>query len=338
MPGAHVRQLIQRQVHAWEIALPLATPLPFSGPYVFSGSGSSFYLAQTATYFALSLGLEARAVPSTDIMLEPEIALRGQGTLIIISRSGTTTEALWASEQARNSHWPVVAVSCHSQSPLVAHADHAIVSPQGEDNTIVMVQSFSSMLYLLQRVLALTAGNNLYGSDDLHLVTSVFDQASTAVDSLFDANLPRRLYVLGGGVRYGIAQEGALKAQEMSNQCAMAYVPLEFRHGPWGSVKSDDVIVMLGQTRHRRWETELGCELMQRTPHVIGIAQKEWFTSAFLHPKVFLPSTWPDAALGPVSLIPLQTLAWQWTMALGKDPDNPSNITRVVELHDTQFP
>lgn len=94
MRGTQVYHLIQHQAAAWQAALPWAQPLPCSGPYVFSGSGSSYYLAQTAAHYALSLGIEARAVASTDLILEPEIALRGTGCLIIISRSGTDRKSV----------------------------------------------------------------------------------------------------------------------------------------------------------------------------------------------------------------------------------------------------
>ena len=37
---------------------------------------------------------------------------------------------------------------------------------------------------------------------------------------------------LGSGPLYGIAQEGALKLQEMSLSYTQAYHPMEYRHGP----------------------------------------------------------------------------------------------------------
>ena len=336
MQGTEVFDLIQHQASAWQAALPFAESLPGPGPYVFSGSGSSHYLAQIAAHFALTLGVEARAVASSDIILEPEIALRGTGTLIVISRSGTTTEALWAATQGKERHWMVIALSCHADSPLVQASHSALISPQGEDHTVVMIQSFSSMLLLLQNSLLQTMGQAGMPSQPFRFVDDVFRQTVEALPQIFERHPPRRIYVLGSGIRYGIAQEGALKAQEMSNECAMAYAPMEFRHGPWGSVTPEDVVVILGQTRHRSTEHDVVADLLQRTNKVMVIAQREWFESNSLYPRVILPPDWSDVTLGPLAIIPLQILAWQWTINVGKDPDHPANITQVVQLHDRQ--
>lgn len=314
-----------------------AQSLPAPGPYVFAGSGSSYYLAEVVATLALHLGLSARAVPSTDIVLEPEIALRGEGHLIVISRSGTTTEALWALDQAK-SHggWTTTAVTCHRESPLAHAADQTLLSPAGEDETVVMVKSFTSMLMLLQETLYQTGGLPPIG-DLGPFAGPVFQAAQDWAKDM--AHLPPdRLYVLGSGVRFGIAQEGALKAQEMSNRPASAYAPLEFRHGPWGSVTDRDVIVLLGQSRHRALESILAKDLMARTPRVLVIAQPDWFEERWTSSTILLPREVDDRLLGPLALIPLQYLAWQWTMAIGKDPDHPANITQVVRLDPMDAP
>ncbi len=333
MQGTQVLDLIQHQSSAWQATLSRTIQFPDSDPYVFCGSGSSYYLAQIAAHFALSLGFEARAVASTDVILDPDIALRGKGTLIVISRSGTTTEALWAASEGQARHWTVIGVSCHADSPLVLAADQALISPQGEDHTIVMIQSFSSMLFLLQNSLRRTAQPQDLATPDIRGVDDLVQQTLTLVPPLFES-LPRRLYLLGSGARHGIAQEGALKAQEMSNQCALAYSSMEFRHGPWGSLTPEDMVIVLGQTRHRQWEHAVVNDLLSRTGKVMVIAQPEWFDRHSAYPALVLPATWPDLALGPLAIIPLQFFAWKWTIMVGKDPDHPANITQVVHLDD----
>ena len=336
MQGTKVFDLIQRQASAWQNTIAYTTSLPEAQPYVFCGSGSSYYLAQIAAHFALSLGFEARATASTDVILEPELTLRGKGTLIVISRSGTTTEALWAASRGKERGWHVIALSCHAESPLVQAADEALISLEGEDHTIVMIQSFSSMLFLLQNSLLFTAQRTVMPAQINRVADDVMQQALSVFPSLFEPSLPRRLYVLGSGTRHGVAQEGALKTQEMSNHCALAYSPMEFRHGPWGSLTSDDIVVVLGQARHRRWEQVVVKDLLSRTDKVIVIAQQEWTDVYNEPPAIILPSTWSDKALGPLAIIPLQILAWKWTIMVGKDPDHPANITQVVQLDDSE--
>lgn len=333
MSGEKVWQLISHQSEAWRDAEPQARSFEGRGPLVFSGSGSSYYLAQVAAEWALRLGLEARTVPSTEIVLEPETALRGEGHLVVISRSGTTTEALWALEKATGRPgWSTTAVSCHDESPLAQKAGHALISPSGEDHTVVMIQSFTSMLVLLQHSLEETVGQHLTGDLGQHL-GDILDRTKPSLQDVAESP-PRRLYILGSGVRYGIAEEGALKAQEMSNHPASAYAPLEFRHGPWGSVTPQDLVVILGQTRHRSLEFDLFQDLTSRTPRIAVVAQPEWWGGRDQRQAILLPESPDDRTQGPLALVPLQLIAWQWTVATGKDPDRPANITQVVRLDD----
>lgn len=327
MKGTHVLNVIRTQGKAWQ-ALAEPHKLSGQGQMVFAGSGSSYYLAQVAAYVALLLGLEAKAVPSAEIVSEADVCLKGRGRLILISRSGTTTEALLAAHQAsRRDGWHIIAVTCHPDSPLAEAAHQVLASPLGEDDTVVMVRSFTSMLLLLQAALTEELPKQLANQVDPLLASSEPLVKTIAHDP------PRRLYVLGAQVRHGIAQEAALKAQEMSNQPAWAYHPLEFRHGPWGSVTPKDVVVLLGQPRYVDLERALVRDLKERTPGVAVIAQKSWFDGDPGEWDMTLPEDYPDWYLGPLALVPLQYLAWQWTIAVGQDPDHPANLTEVVRLN-----
>jgi glucosamine--fructose-6-phosphate aminotransferase (isomerizing) len=145
--------------------------------------------------------------------------------------------------------------------------------------------------------------------------------------------VPRRVYVLGAGIRYGIALEGTLKSLEMSNQNVSAYGPLEFRHGPWGSVTADDLVVILGQSRYAAHERQVLRDLAQRTPHLVVVAQPAWFgDESWPARMVQLPDSVDDLWSGPLAVLPLQWLGFYWALAVGQDPDAPKNLTPVVDL------
>lgn len=333
MRGSFVKALIESQDEAWKPALAQAETLKFPGPYLFIGSGTSYYLAQVAAAFGERFGLKVSARPTQDIILEPSIVLKDVSTVVIISRSGTTSEALWAMKQTRILGKNVVAVTCVASSSLALSADQCLVSPEGDDDTVVMIRSFSSMLLLLQASIQLTM-NGTHHMDELSREFETVLEESKSIGKLFESSPPTRLYILGSGVRYGIAQEGALKAQEMSGQYAIAFHSLEFRHGPWGSVSADDAVVILGQSSMATHETNLASQLLQRTPNVIVVAQKSWQATGALPVKFIpLPSNLDDLGLGPLAEVPLQWFAWMWSIQVGRNPDVPNNITKVVELH-----
>ena len=154
------------------------------------------------------------------------------------------------------------------------------------------------------------------------------------IEKLVQAS-PRRLYILGAGARYGIALEGALKSLEMANENAYAFGPLEFRHGPWGSVSDDDLIVVLGQTVYARHERQIVQDLAQRTSRLLVIAHESWFDQAPGIPghRLVLPGKGDDLWMGPLAVIPLQWIGWHWAVNTGRNPDAPRDLTAVVDLN-----
>src|SRR5678815_2893193 len=90
---------IKSQSEAWQNALDVAnaSSLPHAAGYeqvIFTGCGSTYYLslAAAALYQELT-GRAARAVPASEMLLNPQIVVRENvpQLLVAISRSGTTT-------------------------------------------------------------------------------------------------------------------------------------------------------------------------------------------------------------------------------------------------------
>src|SRR5258707_2048527 len=145
---------------------------------VVTGAGSSYYLAQVvAAAGRAALRRPIIAAPLSELILRPDgvlvagAATGGGGTgggvtgqsatrepVVIISRSGSTSEAISVAERMRTAGHPTVAVTCRPDSPLAALADVTLVSPAGDEAAIVMTRSFASMLALLLDVMAIVGG------------------------------------------------------------------------------------------------------------------------------------------------------------------------------------
>lgn len=325
--GELVSRLIREQAAAWGPARAAARPMFAAGQRVLVvGSGTSYYLAEVAAEVGRRIGLHVESRAAGDVALEPDVNLAGVDRLIIISRSGSTTEATWALDEAKRRGIRTVGVTCQAESPLAQGADERLVSPVGEDDTVVMIRSFTSMLVLLQTSM---------GAPDADLA-SYADGVLRAAEEGTAAwrSSPRRAYLLGAGPRLGVVHEGALKAQEMSGRPAYGYSPLEFRHGPRGSVTSSDVVVLVGQTLSARHEYGVLEDLARQGPEIWVVAQAAWWGAAGDAPvvrrRVVLPDRVPDLVLGPLAIIPLQWIAWQMAIMNGRDPDHPENLEKVV--------
>ena len=289
---------------------------------VFSGAGSSYYLAQAMAWAWRELvGRRAVAVPLSELLLRPRFALGPTDAacaFVIISRSGTTSEAVAAAHWARSTGAATLGVTCRAASPLAQALDEALVSPDGDEAAIVMTRSFTSMLAGLLGVAVALSGDAAV-QRDLGTLPALFDAQDGELTSAWRLATQSwsRVVVLGGGARLGIAREACLKIIETSQLDASAYEPLEFRHGPISMCEPGVLVIgLLGDSAaedERRVLEEcaaLGATIWAPDP------------GTSLHPLLRLPLLMP----------PLQALALGIAVRRGRDPDRPRHLTQVVLL------
>ena len=294
---------------------------------VITGAGSSLYIAQVAAFsMREQANTPAEAQPLSEVLLRPDAVFAGQALadqpLIVVSRSGTTTEALEVLKAARERGQFTVAVTCRPQAPMAALADAALTLPQGDDEAIVMTRSFVSQTSLLMR-LGARLGDRAFATD-LDAMPARWPETAPFIEQAFElaATRPSRLVVLGAGAAYGIANEAVLKATETAQVPASAYHPLEFRHGPI-SVCEPGVIVagVLGgptEAIERRVLDESAA--LGASPFVLGSGGP----GAGLHPTARLP----------LAMHVLQALAFGIAVDRGLDLAAPRHLEQVVVIAD----
>ena len=324
---------------AGEVAARL---LASSERVVVTGAGSSYYLAATAAAVArAALHLPYVAVPLSEVLLRPAgVFVARQSTaepVIVISRSGSTSEAVAVVEVARAAGHPTIAVTCRDDSPVAQLADVTLVSPAGNERAVVMTRSFGSMLALLLRVIARLGGDDRLATD-LGRAMDRWPEALAAAER--GRELGRRdwsrIVILGGGPRYGIAAEWGLKLLETSQVPTLAYEPLEFRHGPIsvcepgvlvvGLVGGDgaaDEVRVLHETRRLGASTWLIAGDPSEVGDVDGVTDHA--VDLVGHGLA------PEARL-PLLLTPGHALALAVALTRGRDPDAPRHLGQVVIL------
>jgi glucosamine--fructose-6-phosphate aminotransferase (isomerizing) len=257
--------------------------------------------------------------------------------LLAVSRSGTTTETLQALERFRETYGgPVLAVTCYPQSPLSQQANFALATPGGQEQSVAQTRSFTSMLLLTQALAAALASDEEM-LERLHRLPNALEDLVARLGDLpqrlgVDQDI-ERIFFLGGGPLYGLANEAMLKTKEMSLSYAEAYHPLEFRHGPMSMVNEHTLVVGLlsdtGLTEELRVLEEMQ-GLGARTLALVEDASV--FTDWQADHLVELRSGLSEWERGPLYLPVLQRMAYHRAIAKELDPDRPSNLTAVVEL------
>ena len=316
----------------------VGTLLASADRVVMTGAGSSFYLAEVAAAVAReTTGRLAIATPLSELILRPTGVL-GPGptdrqVVVVISRSGSTSEAVEVVERMRAAGHPTVAVTCRGNSPLAARAQRVLVSPAGNESAIVMTRSFASMLALLLRVIAGTAPDRRLATD-LDRMPDRWPEAVAAADvGLRLGSVDHsRIVVLGGGPAAGIAAEWCLKLTETSQVVTNAYEPLEFRHGPISVCEPGVLVVgLIGgpgaqeEGRVLREAGGYGAEtwlIGREADDDRGLAGWISLVGSDLHPWARLP----------LLVYPAHALALRLALARGCDPDSPRHLGQVVIL------
>jgi len=305
------------------------------------GCGSSYYVALAAAATISSLTkVPARAIPASEILLYPDLALAPakDWVPVLISRSGRTSEVLQATELLAARKFPTLAITCAPNQRLEKMATLTVSLPSADEQSTVMTRSFSSMLLTLQALAAVLAGDANF--------SAALDQMPGAAQAS-GVELPRRIrefvhahsfddYVcLGQGPFYGLACEYALKVMEMSLSYAQSFHTLEFRHGPKSIVNPETLLVFFLSEGGYEAESELLGEMKSLGATILAVANRaDARVRGAADLVVELSLDLPELARLALALLPGQLLGLYTGLHKGLDPDTPRNLSRVVTLEN----
>ena len=309
---------------------------------VITGAGSSYYLAQAVAAVARPvLRRSVIAAPLSELILRPEGVLAEAASaghanrepVVIISRSGSTSEAIDVVERMRATGRPTVAVTCRADSPLAALADVTLVSPEGDERAIVMTRSFASMLSLLLRVVA-SVGDDGSLAADLGRLPRHWHEATAAADigRRLGGSDWSRIVVLGGGPALGIAMEWGLKLTETSQVPTNAYEPLEFRHGPVSVCEPGMLVVGLIGGPGAPDEVAVVEQAARLGASTWLIARDQGETQGSTGEVSLVGGGLDPSARLPLLVHPAHALALSLALTRGRDPDAPRHLSQVVIL------
>lgn len=353
-PGHHTLEEILSQAHIWsetERHLREAHTLEhladiFSprSPWLFVGCGSSYYLSRLiAALWTKHFYIPATGVPASELLFAPEETLRriGAEQIVLMSRSGETTEVLRAAELLQN-HKTIqtLGVTCNANGPLEKLCSHSLKFTWADEKSTVMTRSFTAILLAFQRLALQFIGDNRLSSALDRLPAEGQTWIGKNAKKIQDFGAKRKFadYIfLGQGVHYWLANEAALKITEMSASYAQVYHSLEFRHGPRSIAGPQTLITIFVSDAAAEAEAVLASELKALGAAVCLIvngATPEMKKSADLLIELALDG--PEFARYAVSAIPAHLLGTATGLRKGLNPDAPPNLTRAVVLDSSR--
>src|SRR6516225_7666686 len=233
--GGQTEQEIASQPACWrrvgELAADAAGSLPARGERVaVVGCGTSWFIAQ-----AYAAAREESGHGETDAFAASEMPRgRRYDRLLVLSRSGTTTEVLQLLDQVRGAI-PSVVITADPLGPVAGAADEVIDLGFADEESVVQTRFATSELALLRAHLGHDPG-----------------PAADAAERVLAAPLAPEMLAadqftfLGTGWTYGLANEAALKLREAAGLWTEAYPAMEYRHGPVAVTGERSVVWLFG--------------------------------------------------------------------------------------------
>ncbi|HEX5422305.1 MAG TPA: SIS domain-containing protein [Candidatus Acidoferrales bacterium] len=271
--------------------------------------------------------------------------------VILISQSGETADTIAAQREALNRGAQTVAISNVAESTITREATSALVTFAGPEKAIPATKSFTAqltILYLFSLFLARRRGRLTSEVTRSHLarLCAIPDCVERSL-SKWDADTEEcaRLYrdaraflLLGRGVHYAIAREGALKLKELSYVQAEGLPAGELRHGPNALVDGTLGVIALA-TRDAadpdsvlRYQKTVGVleYVKKHGGHAIAVATEGDREIARVADRVLFVPAASELLLPIIEVVPLQLFAYHFAVQSGSDVDAPRNLVKAV--------
>jgi len=345
--GIHTLAEIRTQPECWPEAFEkiekagerLARMWKSAEEVVFSGCGSGFNIACAVAPYAQKVSDKTcRAVQASELTVNPQCCLnKKRKTLVmVISRSGRTTESVMALEMAKKCGADTIALVCFGDSAMAKIADVPLVLERAVEKSVTTTRSFTAMVltgyYLAEYFSGKTEQCRTFKrlSELARKRMQAFEELGNKISQ--DADV-RKYAFLGTGPYYGLAREAQLKVKEMVLLPSDSYVSLDYQHGPMSNVDKNMLVSILSSDAGRKYDAALTVNMKKLGGKVLVLCDKAdaglaGHADYLMELKTGLADGIRDVLYMPI----LQFMAYYKSLAVGCDPDNPRNLSYYVAL------
>lgn len=328
--------------------------LPFEAPFDWkalsrlsiSACGTAYYAGLTAKYWFEKL---ARLPVEIDVASEfryREAPLPKDGLALFVSQSGETADTLACLRYARQEGQHVLSVVNVPTSTIARESDAVAPTLAGPEIGVASTKAFTCQLTALAS-LALAAararGTLLEAEEaryvrELIALPGLMAQALTLEPEI--EKLARKLskardvLYLGRGTSFPMALEGALKLKEISYIHAEGYPAGELKHGPIALIDEDMPVIVIAphDTLFEKTASNMQ-EVAARGGRIILITDAKGAAECGIEPEVTIVMPDMDPLFAPiVYAVPIQMIAYQTAVFMGKDVDQPRNLAKSVTV------
>lgn len=291
------------------------------------------------------LGIPVEASYSSEFYSD-ELSIDDSNLVIVLSQSGETADTLSALREAKKSNASVIAITNTEGSTVSRKADSTIYTKAGPEMAVASTKAYTSQLTaLLLLAIWLTEKRDGPGASKIPMlleslkklpgdVESTLIMTQDAIDQFAQVTFDQEhLFLIGRGLDFVLALEGALKLQEVAYIHADAYAAGELKHGTMALITPGVPVIVLA-TQQLVMDKMISNikEVKARDAFVIGITTVgDELIGEEVDQVMYIPETHPY--LMPIlAAIPLQLLAYYSGIVRGHDVDRPRNVAKSLTV------
>lgn len=292
----------------------------------------------------------ARLMVEIDVASEfryREIPLSPRSAALFISQSGETADTLASLRYCKAQGLRIGAVVNTRESTIAREADAIFPILAGPEIGVASTKAFTCQLAVLA-ALAIGAGKargTITNDEEQGLVKSlvalprlmrqVLNDIKPKIEHLSrELSNSRDVIYLGRGTSFPLAMEGALKLKEVSYIHAEGYAAGELKHGPIALIDQNMPVIVVAP--HDRFFDKTASNIQEvaaRGGRIILITDEMGASISKLPTMhtIVLPNV--DEIIAPMIFsLPLQLLAYQTAVVMGRDVDQPRNLAKSVTV------
>ena len=294
--------------------------------------GTSRHAAMFSRFFFLSLCCftSVQSIDASDFS-SSELPKRGKTVAILISQSGETRDLQKIIPSLRNLDIPMIGVVNVVGSQIARDVDCGVYCNAGREVSVASTKSFTSQVVCLVLISAWFSQKQDHCASerkrviaslrelprDIGKVLKLWDSVEKAALLLKDSP---NCFVLGRGIQFPIALEGALKIKEIARIHAEGVPCSSLKHGPFGLL-SEEFPIILSNVNDDPLVEICRQEIMARHSPTILISHR--FPAEIVVPK--------NECFAPLLVaVVYQMLAYRLSVLRQLDPDFPKNLAKVV--------
>ena len=247
---------------------------------------------------------------------------------VFVSQSGETADTIACAKLVKEKGCKVLCVTNVPYCTLNSLADFVIPTYAGKEVAVASTKAYTAQVLTL-----LILACRLSGDFPQELLKQfVFKWQIQSFDMGLSEEILKykKIFFIGRGQDYVTSLEAALKLKEIAYVNCLGIAAGELKHGSLALVDDKTLVVAISTQEELREKMESNMlEVKARGGKILLVSQMKH--NLHVDFEIVLPKM-DERLMSIVSIVPLQQLAFEYSTALGFNPDRPRNLAKSVTV------